>query len=141
MLRHLLRSTRHHDGMSGDPIATLNTASDEMRRLYWKEKKLPECLQVAREGIREGEQAADDDPEKQEEILGLVKRLCYDTASFTWIGWDETGISPTPKERKEGLEAARKNLAYAQRLNKGDVPTARAHWMLAAHLLTEGQPQ
>lgn len=127
--------------MSTDPIETLNAASEEMKRLYWKEKNLPESLQVAREGIQTGEQAAKDNPAQEQEILSGVKRLCYDTASFTWIGWDEPGISPSPEERREGLDAARKNLEYAKRLKKDNAPTAGAYWMLGAHLLTEGQPQ
>ena len=127
--------------MSSDPIETLNAASEEMRRLYWKEKNLPESLQVAREGIEQGEKAAKEFPEQQEEILSGVKRLCFDIASFTWIGWDEPGISPTSEERAEGLSAARKNLEYAVQLKSGDLPTSRAYWIIGAHLLTAGQPQ
>ncbi len=122
--------------MNEPPFEFLTAASAEMRDYYWKKKDLSSCLRVSREAILFGQDAADDFPDALVEILSLVKRLCYDVASFTWIGWDEPGIHPTESEIQEGLAMARMNLQYAIRLEKGDLPTSRAYWMVGAHLLT-----
>jgi len=106
-----------------------------MRHSYWQEHDLPTSLEIAQEGICIGEEEAGGD----EEILSWVKRLCYDIASFSWIGWDEAGISPTGEQSRLGLEMARRNLKYAIELNKGNLPTSRAYWMVGAHLLTSGE--
>ena len=121
-----------------EAVERLKTIGDEVRRLYWKEKNLPGALRAAREGIDHGEAAAAQEPDRAEEILGLVKGLFYDTASFSWVGWDEPGITPTDEEGARGYEAARKNLDYAIQLKKPDLPRGRAHWMLASHALTAG---
>jgi len=125
--------------MSDETTSGLTACSERMRQLYWQEKDLPEALKVAVEGIRGGESDALDDPAGSSEILSLVKRLCYDVASFTWPGWDEPGIVPTPNDLILGTEMARKNLRYAIQLNKGDLPTSRAYWMVGAHLLSAGR--
>jgi len=119
-------------------VERLKAIGDEVRRLYWKEKDLPGALRAAREGIDHGEAAAVQEPERSEEILGLVKGLFFDTASFSWVGWDEPGITPTEEESARGYDAARRNLGYAIDLKKPDLPRARAHWMLASHALTAG---
>ena len=125
--------------MNEPPTELLTAASIEMRDFYWKKKDLAGCLRIAREAIQIGQEAADDFPDVMVDILSLVKRLTYDVASFTWIGWDEPGISPTDAEIAEGLEMARLNLQYAIQLQKGDLPTSRAYWMVGAHLLTSNR--
>ena len=119
-------------------LQSLTECSNLMRSAYWKEKDLARALEVARDGIRRGEEAADDYPDMAMEFLSQVKRLCYDIASFTWIGWAEPGIQIEPADANLGFEMARKNLRYAISLSKGDLPTSRAYWMVGAHLLTSG---
>ncbi len=124
---------------TADILQYLEACSKEMKRLYWTDKDLPACLRLGKEGIARGEAAAAQSQEDAAEILVRVKPLCYDLASFSWIGWDEPGIHPTDADAVLGLEAARKNLKYAIELQRGDLPTSMAHWVLGAHFLTSGR--
>lgn len=119
--------------------AAAAAAREAMRSAYWDERDVATAMAIAYAGAgRLLSDAAAADPAASAEIRSDVKGLVYDLASFTWPGWDEPGISITEPEAAAGLAAARANLAMAVDLEKGDLPTARAHWMLGAHLLTAG---
>lgn len=70
--------------------------------------------------------------------LADAKGFLFDIASFTWPGWDETGITVTTDQARLGLDAAHHNLDLAVELDKDELPMSRAHWMVGAHLLTSG---
>jgi hypothetical protein len=111
-----------------------------MNDLYWKRHDLPAVVTVARLGIHYCIGRAQGVPEAQAaELRGLGKTMAYDLASFTWPGWDEDGIRPTPADEALGLDAARLNLRLAIQLKRGAEPMMNAHWMLGAQQLGAGQ--
>ena len=129
-------------------LATLGATTDAeamdayraaMRVAYWDDKDVPSTLAIADAGVSRFRDAAGDGDESFAlELRSAAKGLLYDVASFTWVGWDEPDVVITSAEAAVGLDAARSNLAMAIDLDKGDLPLARAHWMLGAHLLTSG---
>ncbi len=115
--------------------------SKAMRRAYWEDKDLAGAIAIAFGGIsRLLAEARGGPPERASALRNAAKQLTYDLASFTWPGWDEPGIIVTPPEMRAGFAAARANLRMARELGKGDLPTARAHWILGAHELAAGHP-
>ncbi len=115
-----------------------------LRHLYWEAKDIPRVIIIARAGIQfgleKGATVAAANPELAYELKSQAKALAYDLASFTWPGWDETGIAPGATDTALGLDAALTNLRLAHELDKGSLPLSRAHWMLAAHLLAQDDP-
>jgi len=112
-----------------------------MRQAYWEDKDLSAAMAIAWAGIsRLLAVAHGAELTRARELRALAKALSYDLASFTWSGWDEPGIVITPPEARAGYAAARANLAFAIELDKGEMPRARAHWMLGAHALAAGRP-
>lgn len=112
---------------------------EAMRLAYWEHKDLPLALTIATAGV--SRLLADATGLADEEayvVRSEAKALLYDTASFSWPGWGEPGVNITVGQQQGGLAAAQANLAMAQELDKGDLPRSRAHWMLGAHLLTNG---
>jgi hypothetical protein len=65
--------------------------------------------------------------------------LAYDIGSFTWPGWEEPGIRPTPDEIAFGRECASLNLRLAIELNKPPLRVSMAHWLIGAHALATGE--
>lgn len=125
------------------PRETLTIArayANVVNHLYWKAKNLPAVIAMARAGIQYGLSMAllEPDPQQAAELRSVAKGMAYDLASFTWPGWNEEGIRIGPSELAVGLDAARTNLRLAQQLNKGDLPLARAYWMLGAQLWAAG---
>jgi hypothetical protein len=125
-----------------DPKMTLNAISDIMRHQYWKEKDLVGALEFARAGIQFGLQTALDyefsEPELAYELRSAAKGFAYNFASFAWLGWNEPGIIITSADQAAGFDAARVNLRLALELERGDLPTSRAYWMVAAYHLADG---
>jgi hypothetical protein len=125
-----------------DPKLTLNILADIMRHQYWKEKDLVGTLAFARAGIQFGLQTALDydisEPELAYELRSAAKGFAYNFASFAWRGWDEPGVVITGADQAAGFDAARVNLRLALELERGDLPTSRAYWMVAAYHLAEG---
>jgi len=119
------------------PLAVINTYSQLVRRLYWEEKNLPAVIAIALAGIQYGLMAsgAASHPDTAVKIKSVAKGLAYDLASFTWPGWDESGIEIGSSDLAIGLEAAKANLRFAKELDKGDLPLSRAYWMLGGHHL------
>lgn len=113
--------------------------SQSMKSAYWEEKDLPLAVAIAYAGVGRLLGAADvSSDEEAYELRSAAKALMYDLASFSWPGWDEPGIEIAPSDAAAGLAAAKSNLALAVQLEKGDLATSRAHWMLGGHLLTCG---
>jgi hypothetical protein len=141
-------SDREHSTEVLAQLATLAEATDAdavdayraaMRAAYWDDKDVPVALAIADAGASRFLSAADDaDATLAFELRSAAKGLLYDVASFTWVGWDEPGVVISEVDAASGLDAARSNLSMAIDLEKGDLPLARAHWMLGAHLLTSG---
>jgi len=113
--------------------------SQSMKTAYWEEKDLPLAVAIAYAGVGRLLGAADvSSDEEAYELRSSAKALMYDLASFSWPGWDEPDIEIGPSDAAAGLAAAKSNLALAVQLEKGDLATSRAHWMLGGHLLTSG---
>jgi hypothetical protein len=107
--------------------------------LYWKRKDLPGVVAVSLAGIQHALTAAHASGDDADAFLGSAKQLAYNLASFTWPGWDEPGLVPTPAEVAIGLEAAQLNCRLADELNRPDGAKAKALWTLGAHQLAAGQ--
>ena len=124
-----------------DLAAQPKAYTEAMRHAYWEDKDLSAAMAIAWAGIsRLLALAHAAEPAQAYELRSQAKALSYDLASFTWAGWDEPGIVITPPEARAGCAAARANLALASELDKGDLPRARAHWILGAHELAAGRP-
>jgi hypothetical protein len=116
-----------------------NAYREAMRAAYWEDHNVTLATAIAYGGVsRLLAGAATAKTETASEARSAAKALMYNLASFTWPGWDEPGIEVSASEAASGLAAARSNLAMAFELEKGDLPVARANWMLGAHLLTAG---
>ncbi len=79
-----------------------------------------------------------EDPELANKLRSGAKGCADDFASYAWSGWDEPGITITQADRAAGFDAARVNLRLAIELERGDLPTSRAHWMVGAYYLETG---
>lgn len=125
-----------------DPKMTLNVLADMMRHQYWQEKDLVGSLAFARAGIQFGLQTAlaydISEPELAYELRSAAKGFAYNFASFAWRGWNEPGVLITAADHAAGFDAARVNLRLAIELERGDLPTSRAYWMVAAYHLADG---
>jgi len=124
----------------GEPKAVGQRYYRVMNDLYWKRHDLPGLITVARLGIHYCVSRAQGAPEAEAaELRGLGKTMAYDLASFTWPGWNDAGIHPTPADEATGLDAARLNLRLAMQLKRGAAPMSNAHWLLGAQQLAAGQ--
>lgn len=126
-----------------DPTMSLNVMADIMRHQYWKEKDLVGALAFARAGIQYGLQAAREydlsDPELAYELRSAAKGFAYNFASFAWRGWQEPGVEITSADHAAGFDSARVNLRLAIELERGDLPTSRAYWMVGAYYLADAE--
>ena len=66
--------------MSEPNVAELQDLSQRALDAYWKAKDLNAAVVLLQEGIRRGRDSRDP------EILGKVKAMAYNLASFTWPG-------------------------------------------------------
>src|SRR4051812_49214197 len=114
----------------------MNTALSELKEIakqaldaFNNEHDLAKTVQLLRDGIARGMQ--EDNP--SEEILGVVKGMAYNLASFTWPGWNEVAVSD--EQMVIGRDAAKLNLDMATKLNRPPDKVAMAHWLLGAHAL------
>jgi hypothetical protein len=106
--------------------------------LYWKAHDLPAMITIGRAGILYClTQAASVNisAESVEKLRSLAKGLAYNIGSFTWPGWEEPGITPTPDQLAVGLDCSPLNLRLAIELNKPPDRISMAHWLLGAHAL------
>jgi hypothetical protein len=126
----------------GEALAAAATFAELLVHLYWKEKDLDGAVAIGRAGaqfaLRAAEEVESSDPQRAAELRSKAKAMCYNVASFTWPGWEEAGIAPTASDVRAGLDAAKANLRLARELNKGELPLARAFWMLGAQQLANG---
>jgi hypothetical protein len=122
-----------------DALTAAQRCGELMRQLYAK-KDLPRSVAIGRAGVQFGLAGAARvaDPKQVDALRSAAKTIAYNLAANTWPGWDEQGISITAADLAVGRDAARTNLRLARELNKGDIPTSRAHWLLGAHQLAAG---
>jgi hypothetical protein len=109
--------------------------------LYWKAHDLPAVIAIGRAGILYclGKSLEADVPrETAGELRSVAKGMAYDVGSFTWPGWEEPGINPTPQELLAGRECAQLNLRLAIELKKPAERVSMAHWLVGAHALAAG---
>jgi hypothetical protein len=125
-----------------DPELTLEGLVGTMKHKYWQEKDLVGALAFARAGTHFGLQSAllydQANPDLAYKLRSAAKGCAYDFASCAWSGWDEPGVVITPADQAAGFDAARVNLRLAVELERGDLPTSRAHWMVGAYHLEGG---
>ena len=121
------------------PLDALGATNILIRHYYWKEKNLPVVVELAESAIAFGRAVAEAlaDAEQKARILGSVKAIAYNLASFTWPGWGEDGMVITPDQRQRGRHAADLNLRLAQQLEKDPQAISAAFWMVGAHQLTD----
>ena len=126
-----------------DQLRVAKTYSELVKHLYWKEKNVPAMVALARAGIQYalamGTIVSEQDLVKTLLLRSEAKTIAYNLASYTWIGWDEQGITLTESDECHGLEAARINLRLAFELEKGDMRISRGYWMKASQLLSAGE--
>ncbi len=126
-----------------DPNITMDALRKAMRHKYWQEKDLVGTLAFARAGTHFGLQSAllydDSDAELAHELRCGAKGFAYDFASSAWIGWDEPDLLITSADQAAGFDAARVNLRLAVDLERGNLPTSRAHWLMVAYHMAEGE--
>ena len=122
-------------------VEAVDAFDDLLRDAYWKHKDVVAALQIGRAGIRYcQDQAADaNDAIAQKEVIGGAKTLCYDLASFCWVGWDELGVAISDQAAQAGRDAAKKDLELAERLGVVPMPMSRSLWMHGAYHLTDGE--
>lgn len=110
--------------------------------LYWKHKDLRWSRLFADSGIRFAmiwAFAAGKDEKAAARFRSAAKAMAYNIASFSWPGWDEPGITITPDDVAAGVGEARLNLELARELEKGDIALSRAHWLVGAMQLAQGE--
>jgi hypothetical protein len=106
--------------------------------LYWKAHDLPCVVAIGRAGITYclGQSVIlGAPPDEVESFRSTAKAIAYDVGSFTWPGWEEPGIDPTPAEMEVGRDCAKLNLRLALELKKPPDRVSMAYWLLGAHAL------
>jgi hypothetical protein len=106
--------------------------------LYWKAHDLPAVVIISRGGIAYclGQSlVAANSPELAGELRRAAKSLAYDAGSFTWPGWQEPLIRPTPEDIAFGRDCAQLNLRLAIELKTPPLALSKAHWLMGAHAL------
>ena len=124
-----------------DPLLAANVYSALLNDLYWKDRSLPLAIAIGRAGIQHGLSRARQSGDAQiaERLKGAAKAMAYNVGSFTWDGWDEQGIAPSPTDLAIGLDAAKLNLRLAVDLKRDAGPMSDAHWLVGAHQLSAGE--
>lgn len=129
----------------GYPLDVARTYSELVKHLYWQDKNIPSMIAMALAGMGytmiSAKSIMPRDVATARALRSEAKTMAYNLASFTWIGWDEPGITLSQSDRRHGLEAARINLRLAFELNKGDLRISRGYWIKAAQLLATGSLQ
>ena len=120
-----------------EPRVTLEAYGKLVGHLYWQDKDVARALCLGAAAISFANARAVDGAMALD-LRSSAKAMAFNLASFTWPGWDEPGIRLDGTTAALGMEAARYNLRLAQELYKGDLPRARAYWMLGAHQLAAG---
>ena len=122
----------------GTPLEIAARYQSLLSSLYWHAHDLPAVVTIGRAGIlyclaqSVAEGVA---PETVEPLRSIAKGLAYDLGSFTWPGWEEPGITPTPDDLAVGRDCARLNLRLAIELKKSSARLSMAHWLVGAHAL------
>jgi hypothetical protein len=134
-----------------DRIKVMNLAPKPMmdaflelgHQAYWKKKDLPSAITFSRTAMEIGQAMATKmkttDPAAANQVLGVVKGIAFNLASFTWPGWDEPGIVIGPDDLAMGRKAAQLNFYLALELKRPPDKVAVAHWLMGAHALAAGQ--
>jgi hypothetical protein len=108
--------------------------------LYWKAHNLPAVVTIGRAGILHC-LAQSLLPRRSAKTIyylrSTAKSFAYDVGSFTWPGWDEPGIHPTPADLSAGRDCAQLNLRLAIELKKPPEKVSMAHWLIGAHALAQ----
>ena len=141
-IRHLLHSDPfaaiEHLHRQGSPLEIAAQYQSLVVDLYWKAHDLPSVVLLGRAGILHcltHSVVPYSSPEAIEKFRSVAKALAYNVGSFTWPGWEEPGIVPTPDQIAFGQDCAHLNLRLALELRKPPKALANAHWLVGAHAL------
>jgi hypothetical protein len=142
-LQELLRSSDsfaalEHIQRHGTPLDIAARYESLVLDLHWKAHDLSAVIIVGRAGIIFclGQSiAAHVSPEMATQLRSTAKSLAYNVGSFTWPGWEEPGINPTPDDIAVGRDCTRLNLRLAIELNKPPKALSKAYWLIGAHAL------
>jgi len=129
-----------HLQSQGTPLEIAATFDALNPEAYWKQKDLAAVIALTTAGIQFclHQARATTDPLEADSLRSTAKGLAYNLGSFTWPGWEEPGITPSPTEVKLGLAGAQLNLQLAYELQKPPERIRGAHWLLGAQLLAAG---
>jgi hypothetical protein len=122
----------------GEPLDIAARYESLVLELYWKRHDLPALTVVGRAGIIYclGQSLVTEvGPTTVEKLRHAAKGLAYNIGSFTWPGWEEPGISPTPEDLALGRDCARLNFRLAIELKRPPKGLSKAHWLIGAHAL------
>lgn len=119
-----------------DPEAAAAGYRQAVRDAYWEARDLGAVTSYASAGYDHCLSAAAAAVGEAAYLLrSEAKALMCDLASFTWPGWGESGVEVLERDLRIGLEAAFTNLRLAGELDKGDLATSRALWMVGGHMM------
>lgn len=113
-----------------DPKRVVAMFHGGVRHLYWSRKDIANTVKLGRHAIDAALALGDE---------LAADMLAYDVASFAWIGWDEPGIVLGPDEIRAGSEIAMQCLELTTSLQRDNAALARAHWLVGAHQLANGE--
>ena len=142
-IKSLLRSgdffaAVEHIQRQGTPLEIADAYQALVRDLYWKTHDLQSMIIIGRAGILYclGQSLAPGvDASTVDNLRSKAKAMSYNVGSFTWPGWEEPGINPTPEDLAFGVDCARLNLRLAIELKKPADRVAAAYWLVGAHAL------
>jgi hypothetical protein len=118
--------------------AFLAAARQVRQALYWEKKDLASYVVVATHLLDTALANSVGTTEVSRFFAARSLGLSYDIASFTWPGWNESGVTVSPALRAAGLEAARLNFKLAQNDQVPEGVRKAAHFILGAQLLAAG---
>ena len=129
-----------HIQRQGTPVEIAARYASLVLDLYWKAHDLPAVVAIGRGGIIYclSQSIAEGSSSAADELRDVAKRLAYNVGSFTWPGWEEPGIDPTPGDQAFGRDCARLNFRLAIELKRPPKGLSMAHWLSGAHALAAG---
>ena len=78
----------------------------------------------------------DQDPERAKQLTLFARGVCFNIASFTWPGWDDSSEPISEQHQQLGLAAANYGVELAEGI--GEL-TSNILWIRGAHQLNAGE--
>ena len=127
----------------GDSQAVAVAFENLILDCYHKAKSIEQVLHFAGAGVHYCLAAAlaheGTNPSAAKELRLAAKRMATNAASFTWPGWDETGVTISPEQMQQGLMYARFSVRQLHELEPTAAQLAFTYWFLGAQLMAHRQ--